>query len=83
MASPLSNVLHLPAPKRRTRPLKRLPTEAEILAIPLSYGHVFDLNDVETKRLRSQLYSINRENVAGFKYRTMREGTLLNVWRIR
>lgn len=60
-----------------------MPSEADILRIPLAKAGEYDLTDKEVKTLRGRLYSINKHNVAGFRYRTMREGRLLMVWRIR
>lgn len=58
-----------------------IPSVSQIDAIPLAEAGEYDLTDKEVKTLRSRIYSINK---AGFKrYRTMREGTLTYVWRIR
>lgn len=61
---------------------KGIPSDATILAIQKAAAGEYELTDKEAKTLRSRIYSINRENLAGFKFRTMREGSLLMVWRI-
>lgn len=71
-----------PAPRPSLRRLKRLPTPAEIEAIPIIAASEFDLSDRETAKLRRMLYAINRE-ARGVRYRTLRDGTLLLVWGIR
>lgn len=61
-------------------------TPAERLAgmIPLATGAEFDFgNDGKgMARYRSQLYGLNKDNAAGWKFRTMRNGSLLMVWRL-
>ncbi len=58
-----------------------IPSNTEIDAIPLARAGEYELNKKETATLRSRLYSINK---AGYKrYRTLREGSLIMVWRIK
>lgn len=59
----------------------RLPTEQELIGIPLSVGAEFELNEKEVRQLRAHLYAINKDGIR--RYRTMRDGTLLLVWRIK
>lgn len=78
--------MQLPAPAAipaKKAPITVMPTDRDIMKIPKARAGEYELTDKETKRLRSQIYSINKHNVAGFKFRTMREGTLLLVWRIK
>lgn len=58
-----------------------IPSESQILAIPLSRGGEFELTERETRTLRSRLYAINKDGIR--RYRTMREGNLVTVWRIK
>lgn len=81
MNRPLSNVVQLPSPS--VAPTKGLPSETDILRIPKARCGEYELSDKECQRLRSQIYSINKHNVAGRRYRTMRDGPLLIVWRIK
>ena len=60
---------------------RSIPTEAQINAIPLAYPGVYELGDREMNKTRSYIYSINKDGIR--RYRTMREGTLLFVWRIK
>lgn len=60
-----------------------MPSEQDILGIPLAKSGEYELSDIECKRLRSRIYAINKDNAAGWRFRTIREGTLLLVWRIR
>lgn len=88
MPSPLSNVVQLPAPVGSIRGpvhgiFKGMPSEADLLKIPKARCGEYELSDKECQRLRSQIYSINKHNVVGRRYRTMRDGSLLIVWRIK
>jgi hypothetical protein len=67
--------------KRRAGPLRRMPTEAELAAIERADCGEYELSDKETKLLRSRIYAINKDGIC--KYRTIRDGTLLMVWRIK
>jgi len=58
-------------------------SEHDIMSIPLARAGEYELSDVETRRLRSFVYSLNRNNAAGRRWRTLRDGKLLLVWRIR
>lgn len=60
--------------------INRLPTEAELEAIPHVPVTEFELSDRETARLRYRLYKHNREGRV--RYRTLREGSITLVWRI-
>ena len=60
-----------------------LPSEADIRRIPLARAGEYELNEREVKTLRSRIYALNRENVPGWRWRTLREGPLLLVWRVR
>lgn len=59
------------------------PTDAEILAIPKARTGEYQLSDAEMKRVRTRIYALNKDNAANRRWRTMREGDLLIVWRIR
>lgn len=60
-----------------------IPSEKDILSIPLARSGEFELSDREVLRTRSRIYGINKDNAAGRRYRTLRDGPLLLVWRIR
>lgn len=61
----------------------RTPTDDRILSIPLARCGEFDLNTQEMERTRRLIYSLNKSHVKGWRWRTMREGDLLLVWRIK
>lgn len=63
------------------RPVRYIPTENDIRKIPLARGGEFDLSDKEIIQTRRLVYSINRQGV--FLYRTIRQGSLLMIWRIK
>jgi len=63
------------------RRYNRLPTEQELSSIPAAVGAEFELNEKETRQLRTHIYAINRDGIR--RYRTMREGALILVWRIK
>ncbi len=58
-----------------------IPSLAEIELVPLSRGAEYELTDKETKTLRSRIYAINRDGIR--RYRTMREGAITTVWRVK
>lgn len=41
----------------------------------------YELTEKECKTFRSRIYSINKDGIR--KYRTMREGNILVVWRMK
>lgn len=57
-----------------------VPSIADLEAIPKAGAGEYELTGKETRTLRSRLYSMNK--VGWRKYRTMREGPLVYVWRI-
>jgi hypothetical protein len=59
----------------------RTPTTAELDLIPLVNVVEFELNDKELRDLRSELYKINRDGIR--RFRTLKEGTLVLIWRIK
>lgn len=63
-------------------PQRTLPSNDAILAIPRAIAGEFELNHKEAQTLRSRIYSINKNNAAGWRFRTMRDGAYLLVWRI-
>lgn len=77
-----------PAQVRRVEPepiplgrLNRIPSDAELEAIPLVEPTTLEITDRETVKLRRRLYALNRNNVA-YRYRTMRENGLTLLWRL-
>lgn len=58
-----------------------VPTQEMIDAIRLTRGSEFELNEKEAKLLRSRLYAINKDGIR--RYRTMRDGQMIIVWRIQ
>lgn len=75
-----NNVVRLPA-GLHGRPLKRMPTLGELEQIPRADTGEYELNEYETGRVRRLIYGINKDGIR--KFRTMREGTILRVWRIK
>lgn len=62
---------------------RAMPTDCDLRNIPLARAGEYELSDDEIKLLRQRIYSLNKDNAAGRKLRTMREGSLLIVWRVR
>lgn len=56
--------------------------EASLQTIPLSRAGEFELTDREMKTFRARIYSLNKNNAAGRRWRTLRDGPILMVWRI-
>lgn len=63
-------------------PVHTLPSDEDIWRIPKARAGEFELSEQETKTLRSRIYALNKNNAAGRRWRTLREGSLLLVWRI-
>lgn len=67
---------------QRSIPIGRsIPTEAQINSIPLAYPGVYELKPAEIAKTRRFIYGINKDGIR--RYRTMLEGSLLFVWRIK
>lgn len=75
----MSNTHHLP---RKPARIVGMPSEDDLFRIPLARAGEYDLSDQECKRVRSRIYSLNKDNAAGRRWRTLRQGTLLMVWRV-
>ena len=60
---------------------KRVPTESELMSIPVAQAGEFELSDKELRRLRQHVYAINRDGIR--RFRTMKDGPLVMVWRIK
>lgn len=76
MSAPLSRV---PAPRKYAS--RSQPTPAMLEAMPVAHSGEFELSDFETRQTRRLIYSINKQG--RFRYRTLREGRYLQVWRIK
>lgn len=61
---------------------KSVPTDRDILDIPQASCGEYELSDAEVRRLRSRIYSISRDNAAGWRFRTMRDGPYLLIWKL-
>jgi len=59
----------------------REPSVAILTNMPVAASGEFELNDKEVGRARRLIYSINKQGE--FRYRTMRDGLYLQVWRIK
>lgn len=59
------------------------PTLASVVQIPRASQGEYDLSRGEIETLRRRIYDINKHNVVGFRFKTMREGNLLMVWRVK
>lgn len=59
------------------------PTDKDIMSIPLARAGEYELSDKEVKTLRSRIYGLNRNNINNWRWRTLKEGNLLLVWRIK
>jgi hypothetical protein len=60
----------------------RIPTDDELLGMPLAHTSEYELSDKETKHLRVRIYGLNKTNEA-YRFRTVREFPLLLVMKIR
>ena len=60
-----------------------MPTESDIYRIPLASAGEYELSDREIKTLRLRIYALNKNHVYGWRWRTLREGPRLIVWRVK
>ena len=65
----------------RGAPVSVLPTDRDLNRMRLSMPTEFQLRPKEVKTLRKRLYSINKDCIR--RYRTMLDGDILCVWRIK
>lgn len=68
-------------PFRNSLKLKRRPTEEELASIPLAMAGEFELDEKELRQMRTEIYKINHDGIR--RFRTLREGKLVMVWRIK
>lgn len=61
---------------------RTIPTDHDLLNISLSKATEYEVNERECRTIRSRIYSINKNNAAGRRYRTLYEFGILMVWRI-
>jgi len=66
----------VPKPARKGQP-----SIYDLEHLPIARSGEFELSDFETRQTRRLIYSINKQG--RFRYRTLREGNLLQVWRIK
>jgi hypothetical protein len=62
-------------------PARGMPSVTDLHSLPIARSGEFELSDKETKQTRRLIYSINKQGK--FRYRTMREGRFLQVWRLK
>ncbi len=60
-----------------------IPTEETISKIPLARAGEYEMNSLEAAKLRRLIYKMNKSHVRGWRWRTMRDGDYLMVWRIK
>lgn len=58
-----------------------IPTRAIIDQIPLAKAGEYELSEREARTLRTRLYAINKDGIR--RYRTVRDGPHILVWRIK
>lgn len=64
-----------------TKPIRVAPSEKDINKIPLARAGEYELSEKEVRSTRSLIYGINKDGIR--RYRTMRDGAILMVWRIK
>ena len=63
------------------KPVRGVPSADILKGLPIAQSGEFELNEFEVGQTRRLIYSINKQG--SFRYRTMREGRYLQVWRIK
>ena len=64
-----------------------LPSMGDIKRLPLARGGTYALTPEQAKATRARVYQLNRDNAAGWRWRTMtvaapRGRVVLTVWRV-
>ena len=79
------NYDHIREKKMKKPELARsnIPNDSDIINIPLARAGEYELSDREIKTVRSRVYALNKHNAARWRWRTMREGNILLIWRIK
>lgn len=79
------NMAFRPAEFATAMSRKQSPTEVgnRILNLKRADQGEFELTDKEMRRTRSLIYWMNKNHPRGYRFRTMREGSILLVWRIK
>ena len=62
-------------------PARGIPSLFDLTRLPIARSGEFELSDKETAQTRRLIYSINKQGK--FRYRTMRDGRFLQVWRLK
>lgn len=62
-------------------PIRVMPSEGDLLQIPIASTGEYELNDKEVRQLRVRLYALNKNNDI-FRWRSMRDGPYLIVWKL-
>jgi hypothetical protein len=75
------------AAARRALVGNEMPSIGEIKRLPLARGGTYSLTPEQVTVARARVYSLNRENAAGWRWRTMtmpapRGRVVLTVWRV-
>jgi hypothetical protein len=73
-------IRNIARPDRHLR-YSRVPSEEELARIPLAQAGEFELSDKEGKQMRREIYRINRDGIR--RFRTLRDGPYIMVWRIK
>lgn len=73
------------SPANFSRGLSTSGTQAlsNMMQLPCAKQGEYELSDHEIERLRRRIYDINKNHPRGYRFKTMRDGRLLLVWRIR
>lgn len=72
---------------RKSDAHRHVPTIQEVMDLPPANSGVFMMTESEIKRLRSRVYTLNRDNAFRWRWRTLVEPgrgryTQLLIWRI-
>jgi hypothetical protein len=62
-------------------PIRSLPTASDLGLIPLARAGEYELSDREVKATRRLIYSINKDGIR--RFRTLLDGPILMVWRVK
>lgn len=65
-----------------------LPTVGDIKRLPLARGGTYDLTPAQVIAARARVYTLNKDNAAGWRWRTMttpakRGRITLTIWRVK
>lgn len=82
----MSAAIHVLPPRQMHKPvrvMKTTPTVEQLYALPVAERGEYLLTAAEIQTLRSRIYSLHKDNAAGFRWITRVIDGCLMIWRVK